>query len=69
FQTGAAAPTTMVICPQCNSTIVATSRFCPNCGNELRKTPATTGVKSCKNCNQVVSPTSKFCPNCGKKQE
>jgi membrane protease subunit (stomatin/prohibitin family) len=67
FQTGPAAPTTMLICPGCSSTIVATSRFCPNCGNELRKAPATAGVKTCKNCNQVVSPTSKFCNHCGKK--
>ncbi len=69
FQTGAAPTATMVICSKCSGTVLATSKFCPNCGVELRKSPATDGVKACKKCNQVVSPTSKFCSNCGEKQD
>lgn len=68
FQTGAAASATMVICPQCSGTILATSKFCPSCGLELRKSPVTKGVQTCTKCNQVIPPTAKFCPNCGEKR-
>lgn len=69
FQTGAAPAATMVPCYKCNATVLATSKFCPTCGVELRITSATDGVVTCTKCKQVVPPTSKFCPNCGNKKE
>jgi membrane protease subunit (stomatin/prohibitin family) len=45
-------------CPNCNATIPANSRFCPECGTNL-------AGKTCPQCSTVNSPTAKFCSNCG----
>lgn len=49
-------------CPNCNSTIPASSKFCPECGINL------TG-KTCPKCGTVNAPDAKFCTNCGTKLE
>lgn len=67
FQTGAAPAAAMIICPSCQATALATSKFCPNCGAEIAKPPPGPEVKTCETCKQVVPPTAKFCPNCGSK--
>lgn len=47
-------------CSNCNATVPATSKFCPECGNKM---PVD---KFCPECGNKVSSTSKFCPECGK---
>jgi len=54
--TGAAA----ISCPNCQTSIPATSKFCPNCGHNLAPVPVT-----CPKCGTENSSTSKFCTNCG----
>ena len=49
-------------CPNCNSTIPADSKFCPECGINL------TG-KACPECGTANAPNAKFCTNCGTKLE
>ncbi len=57
----------LVICPKCSSRIPATSRFCPDCGEQL--TPPSGGTMKCPKCDKVISAKSKFCPECGEKIE
>ncbi len=56
---GAAAPAT-VTCPNCQATVPATSKFCPNCGQNLAPAPVI-----CSKCGTENAPKSKFCTNCG----
>lgn len=46
-------------CPNCNATIPANARFCPECGTNLSGVP-------CPDCGTVNQPGAKFCSNCGK---
>jgi membrane protease subunit (stomatin/prohibitin family) len=55
----------LVICPQCNAKIPATSKFCGECGRHLA-TPASGTIK-CSKCEKLIPSTSKFCPECGGK--
>ena len=45
-------------CPNCQSTIPAQSKFCPECGTNLAE-------KVCPECNTPNAPNAKFCTNCG----
>lgn len=45
-------------CPNCNSTIPADAKFCPECGINL-------AGKTCPKCGTVNAPNAKFCTNCG----
>src|SRR5690606_14750226 len=45
-------------CPNCQATIPANSRFCPECGTNL-------AAKVCPECNTSNQPGAKFCTNCG----
>lgn len=56
---------TLLICPQCNARIPATSKFCPECGATIAA-PVTT-TKNCPKCGHSVLTTAKFCPECGEK--
>jgi membrane protease subunit (stomatin/prohibitin family) len=56
-----AAPATMT-CPNCQATIPANSKFCPNCGTQLQTAAATT---TCPKCGTENAAGSKFCTNCG----
>lgn len=49
------------ICTKCNNEVVnERAKFCPNCGNELKK------LLSCSSCNTENIPAeAKFCPQCG----
>jgi membrane protease subunit (stomatin/prohibitin family) len=53
----------LVICPKCASKVPATSKFCPECGNQL--TPPSAGAMTCPNCGKSIPAGSKFCPECG----
>lgn len=50
---------TKIICPNCNSVIPLTSKFCPECGKSLSH--------KCPKCGADVSLGMKFCPECGNK--
>ncbi|HEV2128314.1 MAG TPA: SPFH domain-containing protein [Thermomicrobiales bacterium] len=47
-------------CPNCNSTIPASAKFCPECGVNL-------AAKVCPECGTSNSPGAQFCTNCGTK--
>ncbi len=49
-------------CPNCNATIPANSKFCPECGTNL-------AGKACPECGTANAPNAKFCTNCGTKLE
>lgn len=57
-QQPAQAATQMRTCPNCQSTIPAQSKFCPECGTNLAE-------KVCPECNTENAPGAKFCTNCG----
>lgn len=47
-------------CPNCQATIPAGSKFCPNCGHSLQPQTVT-----CPNCGTENAAGAKFCTNCG----
>ncbi|MFQ5999460.1 MAG: SPFH domain-containing protein [Candidatus Bathyarchaeia archaeon] len=55
----------LIICPNCNARIPATSKFCLECGAKIAAPPA--GTKNCPKCGHPVLTTAKFCPECGQK--
>jgi membrane protease subunit (stomatin/prohibitin family) len=55
----------IMICPNCNARIPATSKFCLECGTKLER--QTTATKNCPKCGKSIPATSKFCPECGEK--
>lgn len=57
----AAAPATMT-CPNCQASIPADSKFCPNCGTNLQTAASTV---TCPKCGNQNAAGSKFCTNCG----
>ena len=59
----AAPAAALVICPNCNARVPATSKFCPECGKPL--TPPTAGAINCPKCGKSIPANSKFCPECG----
>jgi len=46
-------------CPECHSTIPASSKFCPDCGHQLLV------FVQCAYCSKNLTPTAKFCSRCG----
>ena len=55
----------LVICPNCNARVPATSKFCLECGAKISAPPA--GTKNCPSCGHPVLITARFCPECGQK--
>jgi len=55
----------LIICPNCNARVPATSKFCLECGTKIAAPP--TGTKNCPKCGHPVLATAKFCPECGEK--
>ncbi len=49
-----------ITCPYCQATVVAGSKFCPNCGKQIQ--PATI---ICPKCGHENAEGAKFCVNCG----
>jgi membrane protease subunit (stomatin/prohibitin family) len=49
-----------ITCPNCQATVVAGSKFCPNCGKQIQ--PATI---TCPKCGHQNAAGAKFCVNCG----
>jgi membrane protease subunit (stomatin/prohibitin family) len=54
----AAAPPQMKHCPQCGTAVVASAKFCNECGTSLK--PA-----ACPKCGTAVVASAKFCIECG----
>lgn len=46
-------------CPYCGAETEKDSKFCPECGKQLKKT--------CSSCGETVDGDSKYCDNCGAK--
>ena len=46
-------------CPECSSSIPASSKFCPDCGHQLLV------FSQCARCSKNLTPTAKFCSRCG----
>jgi membrane protease subunit (stomatin/prohibitin family) len=49
-----------ITCPNCQASVVAGSKFCPNCGKQIQ--PATL---TCPKCGHENAASAKFCVNCG----
>lgn len=61
------APETKV-CPNCNSVMEKTKRFCSDCGFDTQKKTKGKDTKDtiiCNNCGTEFKNTMKFCPECG----
>jgi membrane protease subunit (stomatin/prohibitin family) len=46
-------------CPECDNSIPAQSKFCPDCGHQLLV------FEQCPRCSKNLTPTAKFCSRCG----
>ena len=60
----------LIICPKCQAHIPSTSKFCPNCGQDLTSAPtqpSNVQVGKCPKCGTVAAPGASFCHSCGAK--
>lgn len=60
----------LIICPKCQAHIPSTSKFCPNCGQDISSAPSQPGivpVRKCPKCDIVVPTGASFCQSCGTK--
>lgn len=60
----------LIICPKCQAHIPSTSKFCPNCGQDISSAPSQPGivpVRKCPKCDTVVPTGASFCQSCGTK--
>ena len=48
-------------CPKCEAPLETNAKFCPECGERLKK------ATHCQECGSALSPGVKFCPECGNK--
>jgi RNA polymerase subunit RPABC4/transcription elongation factor Spt4 len=75
FQTtpsGAGMSVALIVCPNCQAHIPSTSKFCPNCGQNITASPApptNPPVRKCPKCDTVIPAGAKFCQNCGAKTD
>ena len=51
------------VCPNCKAEVKKTAKFCPDCGQALKKEIV------CKKCGAKLDKKTKFCPECGESQE
>ncbi len=60
-----------VECPKCKTKNPASSKFCCDCGHNLKKAEAApeAGQKACPKCKALNPQNSKFCSSCGSKME
>jgi len=60
----------LIICPKCQAHIPSTSKFCPNCGQDISSAPSQPSnvpVRKCPKCNEIVPTGATFCQSCGTK--
>ena len=58
----------LIVCPNCQAHIPSTSKFCPNCGQNMsggQTQPTSVPVRKCPKCDTVVAAGATFCQNCG----
>ena len=73
FQTSASGTgmsVALIACPNCQAHIPSTSKFCPNCGQNISAAPAQPSnvpVRKCPKCDTVVPAGASFCQSCGTK--
>jgi membrane protease subunit (stomatin/prohibitin family) len=73
FQTtpsGTGMSVALIACPNCQAHIPSTSKFCPNCGQNIvtsQTPPSSVPVRKCAKCDTVVPTGAKFCQSCGAK--
>jgi len=73
FQTSASGTgmsVALIACPNCQAHIPSTSKFCPNCGQNIGAAPAQPSnvpVRKCPKCDTVVPAGASFCQSCGTK--
>ena len=48
-------------CPKCEAPLAGNAKFCPECGEQLKK------AAHCTECGAKLNPGGKFCPECGSK--
>ena len=71
FQTtpsGAGMSVALIVCPNCQAHIPSTSKFCPNCGQNIAASqtpPPSAPANKCPKCGNVLATGAKFCHNCG----
>ena len=51
----------MATCPKCEAPLASNAKFCPECGEKLKK------EDKCPSCGAKLTPNAKFCPECGSK--
>ena len=68
-QSGSGAAIALIVCPNCQAHIPSTSKFCPNCGQNLssQAQPSPAPGRQCPKCNSIVAAGASFCNNCGAK--
>lgn len=59
-------PSNTIVCPACSANIIATSKFCPECGAKIPNYSAASSNNVCK-CGKVNRAGAKFCAECGSK--
>jgi membrane protease subunit (stomatin/prohibitin family) len=67
---GTEAAVALVVCPNCQAHIPSTSKFCPNCGQNMtvaQTPPNPAPGKKCPKCNSLNAASATFCQNCGNK--
>ena len=73
FQTtasGSGMSVALIACPNCQAHIPSTSKFCPNCGQNISASPnqpSNVPVRKCPKCDTVVPVGASFCQSCGTK--
>jgi len=61
---------TLIVCPNCQAHIPSTSKFCPNCGQNMtagQSQPTNVPIRKCPKCGTVVATGATFCHSCGAK--
>jgi predicted amidophosphoribosyltransferase len=48
-------------CPKCNAPLAANTKFCPECGTQIKS------EAFCTECGAKIQPNAKFCGECGAK--
>ncbi len=68
--TGTGMSVALIACPNCQAHIPSTSKFCPNCGQNIGAAPAQPSnvpVRKCPKCDTIVPTGASFCQSCGTK--
>lgn len=59
----------IIICPNCNAEIPASSIFCNSCGAKIEKPLEIPNVRVCRQCGNPLAEGQIFCSSCGTRVE